>query len=90
MRKRGLKMNKDDYIKSLENVLIFMCNTYTNINDELLKLAQEGNNAFLKVPLIQGTFNIVQISQIGEMELQEPIYDLREIKKEILRKRSGS
>lgn len=81
-------MNKDDYIKSLENTLIFMCNTYKNINDELLKLAQEGNNAFFKVPLIQGTFNIVQIFQIGEMELQEQIYNLKEIKKEILRKRS--
>lgn len=83
-------MNKDDYIQSLENTLIFMCNTYENINDELLKLAQEGNNAFFKVPLIQGTSNIVQISQIGKVELQEPIYDLREIKKEILRKRNGS
>lgn len=83
-------MNKDDYIQSLENTLIFMCNTYENITDELCKLAKDGNNAFFKVPLIQGTFHIVQISQIGKLELQEPIYDLREIKKEILRKRSSS
>ena len=83
-------MNKEDYIQSLENALIFMCNTYENITDELYKLAKDGNNAFLRVPLIQGTFNIVQISQIGKLELQEPIHDLKEIKKEILKKRNGS
>lgn len=81
-------IDKDEYIKSLENLLIFMCKTYDGIEDELTKLSQEGNTALFKVPLVQGTVNKINIHHLGKMECKKHLYSFKEIKNEILRKES--
>lgn len=82
------KIDKEEYIKSLENCLIFMCKTYDDIENTLLKLAQNDNDALFKVPLIQGTSNKVNIHQLGQIEFESPLYNFKDIKNEILRKKS--
>ncbi|MDU2121927.1 MAG: hypothetical protein E7E64_05270 [Clostridium celatum] len=81
------EIEKDEYIKSLENLLIFMCKTYDDIEMELVKLAQKDNDALFKVPLVQGTNHKINIHQLGRIEFQEPLYNFKDIKNEILRKR---
>ena len=56
------KIDEENYVKSLENLLIFMCKTYSSIEETLLKLAEEDNEALFKVPLIQGNINFINIS----------------------------
>lgn len=81
-------MDQDKYIHSLENLLIFMCQTYETQESTLRSLARQGNNAFYKVPMIQGGSNIESISQLANMNFQHPELGFREIKDEIAKKRS--
>lgn len=80
-------MNNNDYIESLENLLIFMCRTYEDQEKALLSLAKMGNKAYFEVPRIQGTSNLIPISQISEIEFQQPKYGFQDVKNEILKKR---
>lgn len=79
-------IDNDEYIKSLENLLIFMCKTYDGIEDELMKLSKEGNDALFKVPLIQGTINKINVHQLGKMDYKKSLYSFKDIKNEIIRK----
>lgn len=82
-------MEEKDYIESLENLLIFMCQTYEETERELLKLAkEEENDAFMKMPKIQGTRNSIGISRIAYQGFQHPKYGFQEVAKEIQRRRS--
>lgn len=81
-------MDKDKYIHSLENLLIFMCQTYEEQEKVLFSLARQGNDALHKVPRIQGTPNIISISQLADMEFQNPEFGFMEIRNEIDKKRS--
>ena len=77
-------IDKEEYIKSLENLLIFMCKTYDDIDNELLRLANEENNrAFFEVPRVQGLYHVVNISKIGELEFEEPLYSFKDVYKVI-------
>ena len=80
-------MDEKEYIESLENLLIFMCKNYTETIDVLCKLAQEGNDTLFKVPAIQGTMNIIKITQIGSLEVKDVKYGFKYILKEIQNKR---
>lgn len=83
-------MDKDEYINSLENLLIFMCQTHENQQKTLLALAKNGNNAYFEIPQIQGTGNLIPIAQIATIDFNHPTYGFNEVKNEILRKRSNS
>lgn len=81
-------INPEEYLASLENLLIFMCNTYDQQQKELAELAEKGNDAFLKVSRIQGTMNTISIAQIGALAFEHPIHSFKEVLSEMKRKRS--
>lgn len=81
-------MEKEEYIHSLENLLIFMCATYEETEQVLYKLSKSGNNALFEVPRIQGTPNIIPIAQLAKIKFEQPKHGFKDIKNEILRKRS--
>ncbi|WP_338894880.1 hypothetical protein [Clostridium perfringens] len=73
-------IDKEEYIKSLESLMIFMCKTYDGIEDCLVKLLKEKNNeAFFEIPRIQGTNHIINISKIGKLNFEEPNYGFKDI-----------
>lgn len=80
-------IDKDEYIESLENLLIFMCQTHEDQHKALLGLLKEGNSAYMKVPTIQGTANLIPVSQIADIDFHRPEYGFREVKAEIERRR---
>lgn len=80
--------SEEEYVSSLENLLIFMCQTYEEIEQVLFKLANEGNEALFKVPRIQGTVNTIPIAQLAKMTFVTPKYGFKTIKEEILKKQS--
>lgn len=83
-------MEEKDYIESLENLLIFMCQTYEETEKVLLKLArEENNNAFMSVPKIQGSTNTIGIKRLSDLSFKHPRYGFNEIEKEIKRRRSS-
>lgn len=64
---------KDEYIECLENLLIFMCQIYDETQKILLDLATtERNDAYMKVPIIQGIMAPSMIHQIGELDFKQP------------------
>lgn len=79
-------MNKEEYIQSLENLLIFMCKTYEDQEQILFKLAEGGNDTIFKIPRIQGIVNTVPISQIAKIKFEQPKMSFQDVKKEISRK----
>lgn len=81
-------MNKDEYIHSLENLLIFMCRTYEERTDILLELGKRGNDAFMHVPTIQGTVNVIAISQLADMEFQEPKHGFQDVQRKLQEERT--
>lgn len=80
-------MDQDKYIESLENLLIFMCQTHEECENVLFELSKEGNEALFKVPRIQGTSNTIPIAQLAKIEFKQPAYGFKDIKNEILKKR---
>lgn len=80
-------MDKDKYIESLESLLVFMCQTHEEWHEELRKLAaEEGNQAFFKMPMIQGTSNRIGISQLSKVEFKTPEYGFYEVFQEMKKK----
>lgn len=74
------EIDEEEYVKSLENVLIFMCKTYDEIEKELVKLVEKENNkAFFKVPRVQGINHVVNISKIGKLKFEQPLYNFKDI-----------
>lgn len=73
-------MEQEDYIKSLENLLIFICGTHTEWERILLELAKEkGNDAFFQLPVIQGTSNSVGISLISKLPFTQPNHGFADV-----------
>lgn len=82
-------MEQEEYIHSLENLIIFMCKTYEETEQVLLKLAEGGNNALFEVPRIQGISNIIPIAQLAKIKFEQPKYGFKDVKIEILKKRNS-
>lgn len=83
-----MTVDKGLYIKSLENLLIYMCDSYMVVLDELLELGNtEGNKAHMKVSTIQGSRNRIPIRQLGDLDFQLPQYGFDDILQEIIKKR---
>lgn len=72
-------MQKNNYVESLEELLIFMCQTYEDIQNSLLDLSKEGNNAFIKVPMIQGLSNTITVSRISKLKFRTPKHSFDEV-----------
>lgn len=79
----------NDYIQSLENILVFMCQSYEEQEKVLFELAKEGNDALHKTPRIQGMANTISIAQIADVEFEKPPMNFMEIKDEIIRRRKN-
>jgi len=83
-------LNQEEYIHSLENALIFMCQTYKENFDTLFKLMkEEGNEAFWKYSTIQGSPNVFAVEALSKLKFQQPVHGFPCIRKEIERKRSN-
>lgn len=79
-------MDMEKYIQSLENLLIFMCDTheaqYKALHAEMKKLGR-----LLDIPQIQGTSNRVGIAHIGELDFIKPEYGFQEVCEMLKRRR---
>ena len=64
-----------------------MCKTYGEITDGLLELLQNGNDAYMSIPTIQGTRNIVSVYRMGTLEIKDTKYGFKDVLKEIENKR---
>ncbi len=76
------------YVESLENLLIYMCDSYTVVLDKLLELGHtEGNKAYMQVPTIQGSINRTPIRQLGKLEFNLPQHGFKDVYSKISDKR---
>jgi hypothetical protein len=86
--KGRVELEEKDYIETLENLLIFMCQTYEGTQKALLKLSkEEDNDAFMKVPMIQGTPNAIGISELAKNVFYHPNYGFNDVAKELSNRR---
>lgn len=84
-------MEQEQYIKSLENLLIFMCKTYEETHQSLRELYKsEQNEAAFKVPVIQGTSNAISIGYMANLAFENPELGFYQIHKHIQEKRELS
>ncbi len=67
------KYCEDKYVKSLEQLLIFMCQNNEETWKELMELGQQGNNAWTNIPMIQG-MNNHYVGMIAKIEFEKPEY----------------
>lgn len=79
----------EDYIESLEDVIIFFCQTYEEQEEVLFDLAKEGNEVLFKVPRIQGLINTIAIKQLSEITFETPKMGLPEIKDQIIKRKDS-
>lgn len=73
--------DEKEYIKSLENLLIFMCQTHEETWEVLHRLAKEEGitKPILEVPTIQGLGNLIPIAQLAKIEFETPKYGFRQV-----------
>lgn len=82
-------MEEREYIESLENLLIFMCQTYEETQQSLRELyKEEKNEALFKIPTIQGTGNSIGIMRLAQTEFIHPKHGFVEIEKELKNRRN--
>jgi len=75
-----------EYIQSLENLLIFMCATYYEIEKVLLK---NKSDLLLKFPKIQGSSINFKLQDIGKLDFEQPKMELKEVYKQIKLNKEG-
>lgn len=79
--------DKDEYIESLENLLIYMCSHERETVAILRRLAREdGNPALTKIPMVQGLSNTAGIGQLSKMDFHSPTHGFLEIAEQLKRK----
>lgn len=77
---KALSKEFSDYVQSLENLLIFMCQSHEDVWSVLSELAaQEKNRTILSVPKIQGLKNQMGITQLAKMEFSPPPFGFSEV-----------
>ncbi|MEC0684958.1 hypothetical protein [Bacillus paralicheniformis] len=82
-------MSDKEYVDSLENLLIFTCESYMMILNKLLELGHtENNKAYMKVPTIQGSGNRIPMRQLGELQFEKPQHGFKEVYEIISEKRN--
>lgn len=82
------EIDKNEYINSLENLLVYMCKHQKDCDMVLRVLAQkDGHPALSKVPMIQGFDNTTGISQLGEMSFHTPVHGFLDVAEQLRRKR---
>lgn len=83
-------MDKEKYINSLENLLIFMCQTYEDQGQELIRLMkEEKNDAYFKIPRIQGSPNLMSIHKLSKLDFEIPGYGFPEVEEVIRNSKQG-
>lgn len=77
-------MKDKEYIQSLENLLIFMCQTYEEQHEAVLVLAKEGNKEpLLKIPRIQGSHQLSGIRHLSQLEFVKPNHSFKDVVEKI-------
>lgn len=81
------EFDKDDYINSLENLLVYMCKHQKDCDMVLRTLAQKDDNqALYKMPMIQGMENSAGIGQLADMPFQAPSHGFLDVAEQLRRK----
>ncbi|GMX64533.1 hypothetical protein Elgi_38020 [Paenibacillus elgii] len=83
-----METNKDDYVQSLENLLIFMCQVYQKNHDTFFNMMlNKENNAYKKLSTVQGSYHRFAVKDLSELDFSEPVYGFRKVFEEIILKR---
>lgn len=80
---------QEEYIKALEEALIFMCSAYSDCMDTYrkpsnFKTDEEAMHSIMMFPLIQWTMNILAVDAIGNLDIWKvslPMPQIEEILK---------
>lgn len=81
------EFDKDDYIDSLENLLVFLCKHQADCNTVLRTLAKnDGNPALSKMPMIQGMSNNAGIGQLSKTAFLPPKHGFLDVADQLRRK----
>lgn len=87
--KEQAPLNQEEYVHSLENALIFMCQTYQVNHDALLNLLRnKGNEAYWEFATIQGSPNVFAVDSLSKLPFEQPKHGFGQILKEVERKRN--
>lgn len=77
---KAMSADVSEYVASLENLLIFMCQSHEDVFHTLTRLAaEEQNKAILSVPKVQGIKNGLSISKIAKMTFTPPPMDFAKV-----------
>ncbi|MBL4952199.1 hypothetical protein JK635_08250 [Neobacillus sp. YIM B02564] len=61
-------MTEKEYVQMLENLVVFLCQTYEKIHKTALEECKKNGNEFaFKMPTIQGTPNVIAINRIAKL-----------------------
>jgi hypothetical protein len=75
-----MEYNQKDYIQSLENLLIFMCDTYSEIDKTVLEDAAKKKSDFImRFPKIQGSSISFSIKDIGKLKREQTKISIKKI-----------
>ncbi|MBU7316030.1 hypothetical protein [Paenibacillus oleatilyticus] len=86
-----VETNKDDYVESLENLLIFMCQVYQKNHEKFFNMMfNKENDAYMKLSTVQGSHHRFAIKDLSELNFSEPVYGFRKVFEEIIAKRKES
>jgi hypothetical protein len=81
--------NQEEYINSLENLLIFMCQVYQKNHDRFFEMmVTKENDAYLRLSTVQGSYHRFAVKDISKLEFSEPILGFRNVFEEITAKRN--
>lgn len=73
-------MEDKEYVQSLENLLVFMCQTYEEQQGVVRELAKEGNKEpLMRIPKIQGYFQLSAIRELSEMDFNVPQHSFKDV-----------
>lgn len=78
-------MTDTEYIKQLEDAVIFLSGTYLKALDAMRQFP----NAIMKFPVIQGTRNTIAMARISELELDRS-NGFQTLAEEMIERRKGA
>lgn len=84
-----MEMNHEEYVSSLENLLIFMCQVYQKNHDRLFEMmVTKENDAYMNLSTVQGSYHRFAVKDISKLEFSEPVYGFRKVYEGMAAKRN--
>ncbi|AUM66335.1 hypothetical protein C0R09_18430 [Brevibacillus laterosporus] len=81
-------ISQEDYIQSLESLLIFMWDVYQTNHDKFFQMmVSKENDAYMKLSTVQGSHHRFAVKDISQLEFQQPKLDIRVVFEEMQRRR---